>query len=203
VTWYADADDDGHAGEELTWVGCEQPAGFAPAADDCNDLDPAVHPGATEICSGRDEDCNGVIDDVDEVDLVTGTQAFDDRDGDGFGDPTTGTWDCTVATDRVLDATDCDDDNPAVHPDATEICANGVDDNCSGDAAPCDLAGEHLAEDLAFLILSDPSVDDPVLGLIVADIDGDSQNDLVVLDQGNNAYDLRAPPVGQPVRGHL
>jgi len=39
--------------------------------------------------------------------------ALPDLDGDGFGS-----------------ASDCDDDNPDVNPDATEIC-NGIDDNCN------------------------------------------------------------------------
>jgi uncharacterized protein (TIGR03437 family) len=38
--------------------------GFSPARGDLNDHDPRVHPGATEIINGRDEDCNGVVDDV-------------------------------------------------------------------------------------------------------------------------------------------
>ncbi len=42
--------------------------GFSPAGGDCgpvdcNDGDPAVHPRATEVCNGQDDDCNGVIDD--------------------------------------------------------------------------------------------------------------------------------------------
>jgi hypothetical protein len=32
------------------------------AACDCNDADPAVHPGVTDLCNGKDDDCNGVID---------------------------------------------------------------------------------------------------------------------------------------------
>jgi len=43
---------------------------------------------------------------------VTGTQSFVDEDGDGF----------------TADV-DCDDTDPAVNPEATEVC-NGIDDNC-------------------------------------------------------------------------
>src|SRR5581483_9592684 len=31
--------------------------------DDCDDGDPAVHPGAPELCNGVDDDCDGVVDD--------------------------------------------------------------------------------------------------------------------------------------------
>ncbi len=54
----ADRDRDGHTGPL---------AGFAPGApgacgDDCDDTNPAVHPGAKEACDGVDNDCNGVAD---------------------------------------------------------------------------------------------------------------------------------------------
>ena len=59
---------------DTTPVGCEDfdNDGFpqycernAPAALDCDDKDPNVHPGATEVCDGVDNDCNGKIDDGD------------------------------------------------------------------------------------------------------------------------------------------
>jgi hypothetical protein len=31
---------------------------------DCNDADPAVHPGAAEACNGADDDCSGLVDDA-------------------------------------------------------------------------------------------------------------------------------------------
>ena len=31
-------------------------------AEDCNDTDAEVFPGATEVCNSKDDDCDGVID---------------------------------------------------------------------------------------------------------------------------------------------
>jgi hypothetical protein len=43
---------------------------------DCDDADAAVYPGHVEVCDGRDNDCNGIVDDA----------ALPDADGDGRGD---------------------------------------------------------------------------------------------------------------------
>jgi hypothetical protein len=40
-----------------------QPGTPDACGDDCNDDDRTVFPGATEVCNGRDDNCNGVIDD--------------------------------------------------------------------------------------------------------------------------------------------
>jgi len=34
--------------------------GFAPIGGDCDDLNPETYPGATEVCDGLDNDCNGI-----------------------------------------------------------------------------------------------------------------------------------------------
>lgn len=57
---YVDADGDGFGGL-TTEVGCSGSAWLVESADDCDDLDIAVFPGAREIgCDGRDNDCNPV-----------------------------------------------------------------------------------------------------------------------------------------------
>jgi len=60
TTWYADGDGDGYGDASSTGTPlCEDPAsGYEATADDCDDSDPAVNPGATEICSYADDDCD-------------------------------------------------------------------------------------------------------------------------------------------------
>jgi len=54
---------------------------FCGAQNDCNDADPLVFPGAAEICDGRDNDCDGPVDNdpvcsrsCDSPDLVAGVR---------------------------------------------------------------------------------------------------------------------------------
>jgi len=57
-SWYADADGDGFGDATAEVQACEAPAGFTDDANDCDDGDAAIHPGAVEDCgSGQDEDC--------------------------------------------------------------------------------------------------------------------------------------------------
>src|SRR5690242_10838537 len=76
--WYADRDGDGHGDRASHERACEAPAAFVEAPDDCDDADPAIHPGASEACDGIDDDCDGEID----PDARTW---FADADHDGFG----------------------------------------------------------------------------------------------------------------------
>jgi hypothetical protein len=50
--------------------------------DDCNDADPNIYPGAQEKCNGKDDDCNGMVDD----NATDAKQWVFDYDGDGYGD---------------------------------------------------------------------------------------------------------------------
>ena len=126
-TWYADSDSDGYGGGLLTSIECYQPSGYVSDSTDCDDLDADVHPGATEICNDVDDDCNGSADDG----LAT-ADWYEDADGDGFGDATSTQNDCDAPSGYVSDATDCDDTDSEINPDADEVC-NTLDDDCDGD----------------------------------------------------------------------
>lgn len=89
------------------------------AGADCNDNNPAIHPGAQEICG------NGINEDCAAGDLPCAPSTCTDNDRDTYG---TGTG-CT--------GPDCNDNNVNVHPGATEVCGNGIDDDCSGGDLSC------------------------------------------------------------------
>jgi hypothetical protein len=58
-----DRDGDGHGvASGMTKMDCKPSSGFGDCAGDCDDHDASVHPGAVEACDGRDDDCNGKVD---------------------------------------------------------------------------------------------------------------------------------------------
>jgi hypothetical protein len=76
---------------------------------DCNDSNRFINPAATEVYNGADDNCDGVVDNVQLV----------DADGDGY-----------YANPANPAQADCQDNNPAVNPGATEI-VDGIDNNCN------------------------------------------------------------------------
>ena len=92
---------------------------------DCDDTDASINPGATEVCDGVDNNCDGNVDEG-----VT-TTYYLDSDGDGYGDLNTTTEACSEPSGYTSDSTDCDDSDAAINPAATEVC-DGVDNNCDG-----------------------------------------------------------------------
>ena len=96
--------------------------------DDCDDDNPMVHPEATDCANGVDDDCDGEVDPAGASEPRTW---HPDSDGDGFGDYASTEQACDQPADTVDDATDCDDDEAEVHPEADEYC-NERDDDCDG-----------------------------------------------------------------------
>ena len=90
---------------------------------DCNDSNPNIYPGATEIVGDEiDQDCNGT------------ERCYQDNDNDNFGSPTvinSTDVDCDDNFEASVSG-DCSDSNPNVYPGAPEVVNNGVDENCNG-----------------------------------------------------------------------
>ncbi len=86
--------------------------------EDCDDENPDINPGATEIVY------NGIDDDCDEETLD------DDLDGDGF----------------IL-AEDCNDQDASINPGTAEIPNNDVDEDCDGIALTIDEDGDGFNSD--------------------------------------------------------
>ncbi len=191
-----DSDHDGY----LDWV-------------DCDDDDPATHPGAEEIWyDGQDEDCRGGDDwDQDGDGVATTDNPPDCNDIDAAIYP--GALD--IAGDDVdqdciygdlLDAdqdgysfkVDCDEADPSVHPNAVENHYDGVDYDCNGVADDYDADGFPWVMDCQDVdasihpgapeIPGDGIDQDCIYGDLVfppADLDGDGFPVEVDCDEGN------------------
>ena len=125
TTYYQDADGDGYGNPAVSTQACSAPVGYVTNNTDCNDADAAIHPGAAEVCNGKDDNCNG------QVDEGLTTTYYQDADGDGYGNPAVSTQACSAPVGYVTNNTDCNDADAAIHPGAAEVC-NGKDDNCNG-----------------------------------------------------------------------
>ncbi|MBL8952248.1 MAG: putative metal-binding motif-containing protein, partial [Myxococcaceae bacterium] len=129
LAYYVDSDNDGYGtGAPATAImSCAPISGRAPNNTDCDDTRGGVHPGATEVCNGIDDNCAGGIDNG-----LTFLSYWPDGDGDGFGSSSMSAVSaCAPVMGRVTNNTDCNDANANVRPNATEVC-NGIDDNCAG-----------------------------------------------------------------------
>ncbi len=128
--WYADTDSDGYGNARRSVEACSTPVGYLADATDCDDTRTNVHPGATEVCGGTDEDCDGLTD-MSDPSVSDARTWYIDRDRDGFGASDYTLAACTLPSGYDDDATDCDDGDATAYPGATEA-PDRVDDDCDG-----------------------------------------------------------------------
>lgn len=64
TTFYHDFDKDGYGRAEVTLQACAAPLNYVAVAGDCDDRDATIHPGAKGSCNGKDDDCDGLIDEA-------------------------------------------------------------------------------------------------------------------------------------------
>jgi hypothetical protein len=122
-SWYLDFDQDGYGNPLKVLRTSTQPAGYVKNNRDCNDSSNLIHPGAIDIPNnGIDENCDG----------LDAKYWFADEDKDGYGNQFKKQTGNTAPLGFVADSSDCNDTNASVHPGATEITGNDIDEDCDG-----------------------------------------------------------------------
>ncbi|MFH1468369.1 MAG: MopE-related protein [Pseudomonadota bacterium] len=139
ITLHPDADGDGFGDATASVEACAPTALLLLDAGDCDDADPEVYPGAPEWCDGRDDDCDGAVDDP-----LTWIDVYPDADGDGWGDAAGLMSDCLLRAGFVTADGDCDDADAGSHPGATDIPCDEIDQDCDGVVQACLSLGEAL-----------------------------------------------------------
>lgn len=114
--------------------GDEDGDGYSDTSD-CDDGDAAVNPGVSEDCSTLyDDNCDG---DANEDGALGCADYYTDEDEDGVGG---GSSECACQVPGegwVTQPGDCNDTDENVNPDATEVCGDAVDQDCSGEDLSC------------------------------------------------------------------
>ncbi|HND33773.1 MAG TPA: MopE-related protein, partial [Myxococcota bacterium] len=136
------------------------------------------------ICdaSNTDEDCDGLADNNDSS--ATGkTTYYQDSDSDGYGSTTSQTV-CDASAGYITTSGDCNDANAAISPGDAEVCADSIDNNCSGTAdegcSSNSWTGAHSTSEYDTKIYGNESGDYFGFSVAAADFNNDGLADLAV-----------------------
>ena len=180
---------------------------------DCDDNNPNINPGISEICgNGIDDDCDGTIDFIDKdgdgSDFCSGADCDDnnatvypgapelcdglDNDCDGVGDVDNdgdGSFVCEG---------DCDDNDPSVYPGAPELC-DTLDNNCNGIIDEVDLDGDgHTAPGACSGTLDDCDDNDPTVYPGAPELCDGKDNDCDGMIESSTGYNLGLADINIP-----
>ena len=135
TVYYADSDLDGAGNSAKSKCLCVKDSTYSTTKNgDCNDIDPTIKPGTKETCDGKDNDCDGTIDNEGAISCNT---YYADADNDGYGDilNVTKCLCSPVGVWKVIQGGDCNDANNEIHPSVTEKC-DTKDNDCDGTVDP-------------------------------------------------------------------
>lgn len=124
--WYRDNDEDGYGAANESVMAFNRPEGFVISNTDCNDNARRINPWSREREDGRDNNCNGEIDEG-----FTDIRFYADRDGDGYGDAEITRVEGQQPDGYVRNNLDCNDLSADDNPDADERI-DSRDNDCDG-----------------------------------------------------------------------
>jgi hypothetical protein len=190
LEWFADADGDMYGDLDTIVSACNQPDGYVPNSDDCDDGNDIVHPLAIENdCEDpTDYNCDGSVqyDDADEdgfpacndcddtISDITGPSTYYiDYDNDGYGSSYYTQLACEEPIGWTDNDEDCDDLKRQVNPDT--VWYTDADGDSYGDAETgiqqCESPEENSVRDDTDCDDTDAEVNPDTLWFV--DLDGD------------------------------
>ena len=185
ITYYLDADGDGYGNSSITST-IPLP-GYVAIGGDCVDTQSLIYPGAPEACDALDNDCNGVIDDI---------NFYIDYDGDGYVNAfviiastcNAGPWGWLMSTSAGFDYVDrdpmlIDDYNSCMESAAIPWFADNDNDGY-GDANNFILSCSPISGYVPWPNILDCDDTDPSIGIGInyyQDADGDGYGNPAVI----------------------
>ena len=157
TVWFVDGDMDGYGSDDSVQT-CTMPSGYVENQEDCNDSNENIHPQATEICDGLDNNCDALIDDEDTLlDINSATTWFADIDRDGQGNTFDSVSSCLQPNAYVDNDQDCDDTQDLIFFGNAIMeldlgCYQDLDEDGYGDTNPSNTyidAGEDCNDTVA------------------------------------------------------